>query len=589
MIVNNNREQLNIVIIGHVDHGKSTILGRLLADTDALPDGKLEFVKSYCEKNSKTFEYAFLLDALKEEQSQGITIDAARCFFKTKKRDYLIFDAPGHFEFIKNMITGASRADAAIIVIDALEGIKENTKRHGYLLSLLGIENICVAVNKMDLVDYSHSVYNNIISDYNNFLNSIGINNVTYIPLSARNGDNITKKSINMPWYNGIAIIDIIESWQKINESSNIPFRFSVQDIYKFTSNNDDRRILAGTIDYGNINKNDKVVFYPSNTHSVISSIEYFPFQIEKAGQKESVGFTIADPFYISEGELMVKEDEFPKPFVSKKFLTNIFWMEKNPLLLNKSYNAKIGNKKTNIRITEIHKIIDATDPECIINKDKLERYDIGICVVETTKPVAFDTIRIAKNTSRFVIIDKYHIAGCGIIVEKLDEEIFTIEKEIERKNEIYIKSNKFEKNINQQNNKSIIITGSFAEKQLEIANLLEKNLIKSGKNAYFLSLKSIAYEYTKNNITDTDCDAEIKKLGEISHILNDAGVLFITSIYNLDSYEQEILKTTNYPYEMFVIGIEDTIQSDVKYNIKFNYKQNSDEIVNKIIKYLNA
>ncbi|MGC8765983.1 MAG: GTP-binding protein [Brevinematia bacterium] len=170
-----NREQLNIVIVGHVDHGKSTLIGRLLADTNFLPEGKLEAVKSYCEKNAKTFEYAFLLDALKEEQSQGITIDAARCFFKTEKRDYLIIDAPGHFDFVKNMVTGASRAQAGIIVIDASEGIKENTKRHGYLLSILGLNYICVAVNKMDIINYNKKKYDKIVNEYSDFLKSVGV------------------------------------------------------------------------------------------------------------------------------------------------------------------------------------------------------------------------------------------------------------------------------------------------------------------------------------------------------------------------------------------------------------------------------
>ena len=197
------KEQMNIVFTGHVDHGKSTVVGRLLADTQSLPEGKLDQVKKECERNSKPFEYAFLLDALKDEQSQGITIDAARVFFKTDKRDYIIIDAPGHIEFLKNMITGAARAEAAFLVIDADEGVQENSRRHGYLLSMLGIRQLCVLVNKMDLVDYSRPVYNRIVRRYSRFLRNINLTDVRFIPVSGREGDNIFYKGENMPWWTG--------------------------------------------------------------------------------------------------------------------------------------------------------------------------------------------------------------------------------------------------------------------------------------------------------------------------------------------------------------------------------------------------
>ena len=192
---------MNIVIVGHVDHGKSTIIGRLLADTHSLPEGKLEQVKETCRRNSKPFEYAFLLDALKDEQSQGITIDAARCFFKTDKRHYIIIDAPGHIEFLKNMVTGASRAEAALLVIDAKEGIQENSRRHGYLLSMLGIKQIAVLVNKMDLVNFDKKVFDGIVSEYRKFLKKIDIEPRIFIPVSGMKGDGIAKNTKDMGWY----------------------------------------------------------------------------------------------------------------------------------------------------------------------------------------------------------------------------------------------------------------------------------------------------------------------------------------------------------------------------------------------------
>ena len=202
-----------IVVVGHVDHGKSTVIGRLLADTHSLPEGKLQAVKDHCKHNARVFEYAFLLDALKDEQAQGITIDTARCFFKTDNRNYLIMDAPGHVEFIKNLITGASYADSALIVIDAKEGIKENSKRHAYLLSLLGITQITVLVNKMDLIEYDRVEYLNIIEEYYYFLKNIGLTDVCFIPISARSGENIVTRSVNMPWYPDKTLLQEIEAF----------------------------------------------------------------------------------------------------------------------------------------------------------------------------------------------------------------------------------------------------------------------------------------------------------------------------------------------------------------------------------------
>ncbi|KKL68203.1 hypothetical protein LCGC14_2127310, partial [marine sediment metagenome] len=206
-----NRQQMNIVIIGHVDHGKSTVIGRLLADTGSLPKGKLDDVKAICAKNARPFEYAFLLDALKDEQAQGITIDSARCFFRSDKREYIIIDAPGHIEFLKNMISGAARAEAALLVIDAKEGVRENSRRHGYLLSMLGVKQVAICVNKMDLVDYSRDVFDAITAEYTDFLKQIDTEAMAFIPVSAREGDNVATRSEIMSWYDGPVVLDMLD------------------------------------------------------------------------------------------------------------------------------------------------------------------------------------------------------------------------------------------------------------------------------------------------------------------------------------------------------------------------------------------
>ena len=260
---------MNIVIVGHVDHGKSTVIGRLLADTGSLPEGRLEQIKELCRRNSKPFEYAFLLDALKDERSQGITIDTARCFFNTDKRKYIVIDAPGHIEFLKNMITGASRADAALLVIDAAEGVQENSRRHGYMLSMLGIRQVCVLINKMDLVNYDRTVFEQVKKEYGEFLAQIGITPEGYIPVSGMQGDNIALRSDalsgkqNMPWYDGPTVLDTLDQFAATAPPLSLPFRMPVQDVYKFTAKGDDRRIIAGTVETGKLSEGDELVFFP--------------------------------------------------------------------------------------------------------------------------------------------------------------------------------------------------------------------------------------------------------------------------------------------------------------------------------------
>lgn len=258
------KEQLNIVIVGHVDHGKSTIIGRLLADTNSLPEGKLDQVKAICEFNSKPFEYSFLLDTLKDERSQGITIDSARIFFKTEKKDFIIIDAPGHIEFLKNMISGASRAEAALLVIDAAEGIQENSRRHGYMLSMLGIKQVAVVINKMDLVNYDESVFQSIAKEYEKFLKEIDLIPFGFIPVSGRDGENIISRNGRLKWFEGNTLIDLLNNFKKGADLNHKPFRMPVQDIYKFTNDGDDRRIIAGNVESGEAMVGEEVIFYPS-------------------------------------------------------------------------------------------------------------------------------------------------------------------------------------------------------------------------------------------------------------------------------------------------------------------------------------
>ena len=363
---------MSIVIVGHVDHGKSTVIGRLLADTHSLPDGKLEQVRAQCELNSKPFEYAFLLDALKDEQAQGITIDAARVFFKSRLRHYLILDAPGHIEFLKNMITGAARAEAALLVIDAAEGVQENSRRHGYMVSLLGIRQLVVLVNKMDLVNWDEAVYQRIVQEYGGFLDQVGIRPMAFIPVSGRSGANIAEPSTDLHWYQGPTVLQALDSFRSEPAPIERPFRMPVQDIYKFTKQGDDRRIVEGTIDTGSVSVGDEVVFYPSGKKSRVKSIEGFnraPQAKAMAGQ--AAGFTLQEQIYVARGEMATLATQ-PRPKVTTRLKVSLFWLGKNPLVPKKDYMLKLGTTRVSMRLEEVHRVIDASDLRVMDSKQRV-------------------------------------------------------------------------------------------------------------------------------------------------------------------------------------------------------------------------
>ncbi|QNU65261.1 GTP-binding protein [Ruminiclostridium herbifermentans] len=561
-----NREQMNIVIVGHVDHGKSTVIGRLLADTDSLPEGKLESVKEFCKKNSRPFEYAFLLDALKDEQSQGITIDTARCFFKTSKRDYIIIDAPGHIEFLKNMVTGASRAEAALLVIDAKEGIKENSKRHGHIVSMLGIKQVVVLVNKMDLVNFDKDVFNNIQAEFTEFLSKINIKPLNFIPISAFNGDNVAEKSKNTFWYEGPTVLEQLDSFINKKENYQLPFRMPVQDIYKFTEGNDDRRIVAGTILSGTIKTGDEVLFLPSQKRSTINSIEGFNVEPrDTAFADEAIGFTLTTQIYIKPGELMVKVNE-NQPVISSRFRVNIFWVGKAPLVKNKNYKLKIGTMKIGVKLVDILNIIDAAELNIDSFKDQVERHDVAECILETSKPIAFDPISDIEFTGRFVIVDNYEISGGGIILEGVSDSNNTLIEQIKDREYLWekglITSRDREEIYGHKSKFVVITTGSEENEEIirDIGKYLENRLFKMNYKSYYLGVSSLLHGLASNNVSDFEArENQIRQIGELARIFTDAGQIFITSVFNLDDYEANKLKLLNQPHEILIVNIGDS------------------------------
>jgi len=531
-------QDLKLVIAGHVDHGKSTIIGRMLADTDSLPDGKLEQVKETCRRNSKPFEYAFLLDALKDEQAQGITIDSARVFFQTDFRQYIILDAPGHIEFLKNMVTGAAHAEAALLVIDAEEGVQENSRRHGYMLSMLGIKQMAVVVNKMDLVDYDQETYDKIVEEYTDFLTEIGIEPMTFLPVSGFYGDNVAEQSDNMPWYEGQTVLELLDSFENEALPHNKPFRMPVQDVYKFTKGGDDRRIVAGTAAAGELNVGDEVVFYPSGKKSKVKTIEGFK-EPEKHKIKvgKASGFTLEEQIYITRGEVAVRCDE-AEPKVSARIEASVFWLGREPLVKDKVYQLKVGTARAKARLEKINRVIDASNLNQDEEKEEIERHDVAEVVFKLDNAMAFDLAGEIEETSRFVIVDDFEIAGGGIISAALEDEQSWVREKVMRRNYNWEQSLiGREDRAEKYNQKStlVLITGEEDVGKKPTAKALEKRLFEDGKVVYFLGIGNLLYGVDadiKNGNNGNHKEEHLRRLAEVSHLMLDAGaILIVTAI----------------------------------------------------------
>ena len=351
---------IHVVFAGHVDHGKSTIIGHLLAQAGALPEGKLARLREHCLRNARPFEYAFLIDALKDEMAQGITIDAARVHFKTTRGPVMILDVPGHVEFLKNMVSGASRADAAFLVIDAQEGVRENSRRHATLLSLLGLSQLVVLVNKMDLVDYQQACFAAIEQEYTAFLASIGLHAQGFVPVSGYAGDNLAAPSEKLAWYQGPSVLDWLNRFRAPAAPVLRPTRLPIQDIYKFTAEGDQRRLVVGSLLSGRLQSGDALLFSPSGKTSTLKRLESFPESVKSEAQAgEAVALTLADELYLRRGELLSRAGE-PPPHSARRIATRLFWMGKTPLLLGHDYTLKINSARVTARLAEIRRVWDA-------------------------------------------------------------------------------------------------------------------------------------------------------------------------------------------------------------------------------------
>lgn len=592
-------EQMNIVIVGHVDHGKSTIIGRLLADTDSLPEGKLQAVKDNCARNAKPFEYAFLLDALQDEQDQGITIDAARVFFKSEKRHYIIIDAPGHIEFLKNMITGASRAESALLVIDAAEGVQENSRRHGYMLAMLGIHQVAVLVNKMDLVDYNQKTFEKIRDEYTQFLTGIGVTATTFLPVSGREGDNVATVSQKMSWFqsdHGRTVLAVLDRFTKEAAPVEKPFRMPVQGVYKFTANGDNRRIIAGTVEAGRLAVGDELVFYPSGKKSRVKTFERFNGASESEIQAgDASGFTLEEQIYITRGEIAAKAGEV-EPVVSGKLNVSLFWLAHKPLEVGREFSFKIGTVKVPARVAKILRTIDASSLDARQTKQQIERHDVAECEIHLKKAIAFDPTTVMAGTSRFVLVDDYEIRGGGIIREAVVDEQENVRKQVMRRNQAWVYSEIHpDERAERYNQKAalVLITGSEATGKKTLARALEKRLFKEGKFVYFMGIGNLLYgvdaDIKKHGKDRTELRREhLRRMAEVSHLLLDAGAILIITARNLTGDDLALIRTglNGIPTQVVWLG-ENSPDKDLEPQLSLPAFPDADSVVPEIKRML--
>jgi len=520
-------DRLKVVFVGHVDHGKSTLIGRIFHDTHSLPDGKVEQIREAAREEGMEFEYAFLLDALLEEQEQNITIDTTQIQFRTSKRPYVIIDAPGHKEFLKNMITGAASADAAVLLIAANEGVREQSRRHGYLLSLLGIKQVVVAVNKMDLVDHSEQVFNDVVAEYRKFLAQVGLEARTFVPISARNGYNVAQRSpAVMPWYDGPSITEMLDQFEPPKTLTELPLRFPVQDVYRF----DSRRIIAGRIESGRLKVGDTLVFSPNNKTSVVASIERWaapPGDEAKAG--ESIGITLTEQIFVERGH--VASHEAHAPIESNRFRARLFWMGRRNIDLNQRVKLKLTTQELDAEIVSIDRIIDASTLETLTGgRTHIARNDVADVVIQTRGALVMDNHDQNSIMGRFVLVDDRNVSGGGIIFGG----VYTDRTRIKSANIFWSEGNVTRQHRTLRNGHRgavVWLTGLSGAGKSTIAQSLERELFNQNVHVYVLDGDNVRHGLNSNlGFSHEDRVENIRRVAEVANLMADGGMVVVTA-----------------------------------------------------------
>jgi bifunctional enzyme CysN/CysC len=518
-------DHLNLVVVGHVDHGKSTLIGRLLFDTHSVADGKVERLQAAAKAEGMEFEYAFLMDALLEEQAQNITMDTTRVPFSTPRRAYTIIDAPGHKEFLKNMITGAASADAAILIVDAKEGLREQTRRHGFLLSLLGLKQIVVAVNKMDLVNYDEQVFERIRAELGDFLGRLGLPAPRFVPISAKHGEGLLKASPRMPWYRGPMLLEVLDQFRAAPPIQGAPLRLTVQDVYRF----DARRIVAGLVEAGSVSVGDPIEFHPGGKRSRVKSIETWPVSAETAAPAgpvvagRAVAVTLEDELFVERGQIGAPPEDTPAE--ARVFSARVFWLHAEPFRVGELVPLRLGTQQAEARLVAIHRTLDAVTLESGSGPTgEVKRHEVAEIRLRVRRPIACDAGGRIPSLGRFVLMRGRRIAGGGVIDAVLRDEAPAVDNSLgTAASRVALLGHR---------GAVLWMTGFSGSGKSTIAQALEVRLLRSGILSTVLDGDILRTGLSKNlGFSVDDRRENLRRASELAMHLADAGVVVIAAL----------------------------------------------------------
>ncbi|HEX7044007.1 MAG TPA: sulfate adenylyltransferase subunit CysN [Burkholderiales bacterium] len=515
---------LRFITCGSVDDGKSTLIGRLLYDSKMIFEDQLTALEADSKKvgtQGQNIDFALLVDGLAAEREQGITIDVAYRFFSTDRRKFIVADTPGHEQYTRNMVTGASTADCAIILVDARRGVLTQTRRHSYLVTLLGIRHIVVAINKMDLVGYAEEVYRKVRADYLAFAHRLGVADVTFIPMSAFRGDNIVAPSGRMPWYRGPTLMHYLETVEVDEDRlQGRPFRLPVQWVNR---PNLDFRGFAGTVASGVVRPGDRVRVLPSGRESRVTRIVTMNGDLPLAAAGQSITLTLADEIDISRGDVIAAADAPPE--VASQFQAMIVWMDDKPLLRGRTYLMKIGTRTANATIAPLKYRVDVNTLQHL-PAEKLELNEIGVAELELDHAIPFDPYRENRDTGGFILIDRLtnRTVGAGMLnfalrrAHNIHVHAFDVNKEARAA-------------LKGQKPCVLWFTGLSGAGKSTIANLLERRLHAMGRHTYLLDGDNVRHGLNKDlGFTDVDRVENIRRIAEVAKLMVDAGLIVLSA-----------------------------------------------------------
>lgn len=563
-----NKSLLRFITCGSVDDGKSTLIGRLLFESKVLFEDQLSAIEADSKRHGtqgEELDLALLVDGLAAEREQGITIDVAYRFFSTDKRKFIVADTPGHEQYTRNMVTGASTADAAILMVDARKGILTQTRRHSYLMALIGIRNLVVAINKMDLVDYSEGVYQDIVADYQDFAAQIGISNITFIPMSAFKGDNITTHSERMPWYQGVPLMQYLEDVELDNERlQKTAFRLPVQWVNR---PNLDFRGFAGTIASGVVQVGDAIRVLPSGRTSHVKRLVLGDDDLNQAVAGQSITLTLTDEIDISRGDVIAAQDRPPE--VADQFEANLVWMHEEALLPGRRYLMKIGTNTVSAQISEIKHQINVNSLELLPAKT-LELNAIGVCNLALDRAIAFDAYADNQDTGGFILIDRLtnNTVGAGMLNFAL-----------RRSQNIHLQHLDINKTVRAKakNQQPCVLwfTGLSGAGKSTIANWVEKKLHARGQHTYLLDGDNVRHGLNRDlGFTDADRVENIRRVAEVSKLMVDAGLIVLSAFISPFRAERKLARDLMAEGEFIEVFIDTPLAVAEERDVKGLYKK---------------